>query len=47
MSKVGQNNQGRSFQRLGQGLYFTPFSSKAHFYGHGGVGAFFFFDKPD
>ncbi|CAG8555203.1 14074_t:CDS:2 [Acaulospora morrowiae] len=34
--QVGQNNQGRSFQRLGQGLYFTPYSSKAHYYGHGG-----------
>ncbi|RHZ61647.1 hypothetical protein Glove_346g137 [Diversispora epigaea] len=37
ISKVGHNKQGRSFQRLGQGLYFTPFSSKAHFYGNGGA----------
>ncbi|EXX70571.1 hypothetical protein RirG_086280 [Rhizophagus irregularis DAOM 197198w] len=35
--KVGINKQGRSFQRLGQGIYFTPYSSKAHFYGHGGA----------
>ncbi|CAG8516199.1 2679_t:CDS:10 [Diversispora eburnea] len=37
ISKVGHNNQRRTFQRLGQGLYFTPYSSKAHFYGHGGA----------
>jgi len=37
ISKVGINKQGRTFQRLGQGLYFTPFSSKAHFYGHKGA----------
>ncbi|KAG9307448.1 hypothetical protein G9A89_017278 [Geosiphon pyriformis] len=37
LSKVGVNYQGRTFQRLGQGIYFTPYSSKAHFYGHGGA----------
>ncbi|CAG8581218.1 12733_t:CDS:2 [Ambispora leptoticha] len=37
MQKVGANHQGRTFQRLGQGLYFTPHSSKAHFYGHLGA----------
>ncbi|CAG8536305.1 6243_t:CDS:2 [Ambispora gerdemannii] len=37
MNKVGVNHQGRTFQRLGQGLYFTPHSSKAHFYGHQGA----------
>ncbi|CAB4386060.1 ADP-ribosylation [Rhizophagus irregularis] len=37
LDKVGINKQGRSFQRLGQGIYFTPYSSKAHFYGHGGA----------
>ncbi|RIB20371.1 hypothetical protein C2G38_2244607 [Gigaspora rosea] len=37
INKVGVNRQNRSFQRLGQGLYFTPHSSKAHFYGHGGA----------
>ncbi|CAG8520825.1 9649_t:CDS:2 [Ambispora gerdemannii] len=37
MNKVGVNHQGRKFQRLGQGLYFTPHSSKAHFYGHFGA----------
>jgi hypothetical protein len=39
--KVGMNNQGRSYQRLGRGIYFTPYSSKAHFYGHGGVSTIF------
>ncbi|RIA82632.1 hypothetical protein C1645_788011 [Glomus cerebriforme] len=37
INKVGVNKQHRSFQRLGQGIYFTPYSSKAHFYGHGGA----------
>ncbi|CAJ0745129.1 13541_t:CDS:2 [Entrophospora sp. SA101] len=34
IKRVGLNKQGRTPQRLGQGIYFTPYSSKAHFYGH-------------
>ncbi|RKP10755.1 hypothetical protein THASP1DRAFT_12406 [Thamnocephalis sphaerospora] len=36
MTHVGQNRRSTKWQRLGHGIYFSPWSSKCHYYGHPG-----------